>query len=298
MVAHAAFGGSTNLVLHVPAIAHAAGLRQPTVDDWARLNRAVPRLVDALPNGPEHYATVQVFLAGGVPEVMLHLRDLGLLRLGARTVTGRTLGENLAWWETSERRRRLREKLHALDGIDPDNVIMSPARARERGLTSTITFLRGNLAPEGALVKSTAIAPQLIGADGVFQHEGPARVFTSEAHAIAAVKAGGVQPGDVMVLMGIGPGCGMPRPTRSLPHSSRSRAANESRWSPTDAFPGYPPAPASAMSARKPGPAARSAGCATATGCVCTSTRVLCMARSMWFRPPPLNWPRVPCIPI
>lgn len=210
MVVHAAFGGSTNLVLHVPAIAHAAGLRRPSVDDWARINRAVPRLVDVLPNGPKHYATVQVFLAGGVPEVMLHLRAAGLLKLDARTVTGRTLDENLAWWEKSERRRRLREKLHTLDGIDPDNVIMSPLRARERGLTSTITFLRGNLAPEGALVKSTAIAPQLVGADGVYRHEGPARVFTSEATAIAALKAARVKPGDVMVLMGIGPGCGMP----------------------------------------------------------------------------------------
>lgn len=210
MVVHAAFGGSTNLILHVPAIAHAAGLRRPTVADWTQLNRAVPRLVDVLPNGPRHYATVQVFLAGGVPEVMLHLRDAGLLRLNARTVSGRTLGENLAWWEKSERRRRLREKLHALDGIDPDLVIMSPAKAAERGLTSTITFLRGNLAPEGALVKSTAIAPQLVGADGVYRHEGPARVFTSEATAIAAVKAGRLKPGDVMVLIGLGPGCGMP----------------------------------------------------------------------------------------
>ena len=210
MVVHAAFGGSTNLVLHVPAFAHAAGLRRPTVDDWARVNRGVPRLVDVLPNGPKHYATVQVFLAGGVPEVMLHLREAGLLKLDARTVTGRTLGENLAWWEKSERRTRLREKLRTLDGIDPDNVIMTPARARERGLTSTITFLRGNLAPEGALVKSTAIAPEVVGADGVYRHEGPARVFTSEGHAIAAVKAGSVKPGDVMVLIGIGPGSGMP----------------------------------------------------------------------------------------
>jgi putative YjhG/YagF family dehydratase len=210
MAVHAAFGGSTNLVLHVPAIAHAAGLPRPGVDDWVRINRAVPRLVDVLPNGPKHYATVQVFLAGGVPEVMLHLRAAGLLKLEARTVTGRTLGENLEWWEKSERRQRLREKLRALDGIDPDDVIMSPSRARERGLTSTITFLRGNLAPEGALVKSTAIAPQLVGADGVFRHEGPARVFTSESTAIAAVKAARVKPGDVMVLIGIGPGCGMP----------------------------------------------------------------------------------------
>lgn len=210
MVTHAAFGGSTNLVLHIPAIAHAAGLRRPTVDDWARINRLVPRLVDVLPNGPKHFATVQVFLAGGVPEVMLHLREAGLLKLNARTVTGATLGENLEWWEKSERRQRLREKLHALDRIDPEHVIMSPARARERGLTSTITFLHGNLAPEGALVKSTAIAPQLVGADGVFLHEGPARVFTSEATAIAAVKAARVKAGDVMVLIGIGPGCGMP----------------------------------------------------------------------------------------
>jgi putative YjhG/YagF family dehydratase len=210
MVVHAAFGGSTNLILHVPAIAHAVGLRRPTVEDWTRINRAVPRLVDVLPNGPKHYATVQVFLAGGVPEVMLHLREAGLLKLDARTVSGRTLGENLVWWETSERRRRLREKLHTLDGIDPDLVIMSPPKAAERGLTSTITFLRGNLAPEGALVKSTAIAPQLVGADGVYRHEGPARVFTSEGTAIAAVKAGRLKPGDVMVLIGLGPGCGMP----------------------------------------------------------------------------------------
>jgi len=97
MVLHAAFGGSTNLLLHVPAIAHAAGLRRPSAADWASINRAVPRLVDALPNGPNNFATVQVFLAGGVPEVMLHLRRAGLRiavcaqsaeRLSMRTSTG------------------------------------------------------------------------------------------------------------------------------------------------------------------------------------------------------------------
>jgi putative YjhG/YagF family dehydratase len=210
MVLHAAVGGSTNLVLHVPAIAHAAGLPAPAAGDWASINRAVPRLVDVLPNGPRHFATVQVFLAGGVPEVMLHLRTRGLLKLEARTVTGRTLGENLAWWEQSERRQRLREKLRQLDGIDPDDVIMSADRARQKGLTSTVTFLHGNLAPEGALVKSTAIAPALIGADGIYLHEGPARIFTSEAAAIAAIKHGSIQPGEVMVLVGLGPGSGMP----------------------------------------------------------------------------------------
>jgi putative YjhG/YagF family dehydratase len=237
MVCHAAFGGSTNLVLHVPAIAHAAGLRRPTVEDWALINRMVPRLVDALPNGPRHFATVQVFLAGGVSEVMLHLRDLDLLKLDARTVTGRTLGENLAWWETSPRRARLREKLRALDGIDPDDVIMSADQARSRGLTSTITFLRGNLAPEGALVKSTALAPELIGADGVFLHEGPARIFTSEAHAIAALKSGTVQAGDVMVLIGIGPGTGMPETyqvtsaLKHLKHGARIALITDGRFS-------------------------------------------------------------------
>jgi xylonate dehydratase len=210
MVLHAAVGGSTNLVLHLPAIAHAAGLPRPDVSDWIRTNREVPRLVDVLPNGPNHYATVQVFLAGGVPEIMLHLRDLGLLKLDCLTVSGQTLGENLAWWEASERRRRLRAKLTELDGIDPDDVIMNPTRAAERGLTGTVTFLQGNLAPEGALVKSTAIAPERLDAEGVFLHEGPARIFCSEQAAIDAVKSASVQPGDVMVLMGIGPGIGMP----------------------------------------------------------------------------------------
>ncbi|MGA2621491.1 MAG: YjhG/YagF family D-xylonate dehydratase [Thermoguttaceae bacterium] len=213
MVVHAAVGGSTNLILHLPAIAHAAGLPRPTVDDWARINRAVPRLVDVLPNGPANYATVQVFLAGGVPEVMLHLRGLDLLRLDVQTVSGRTLGENLDWWEHSQRRSRLREKLWQLDGVDPAEVIMSPERARQRGLTSTITFVRGNLAPGGAVVKSTALAPELLDDAGVFRHEGPARVFGTEAAAIAAVKSTGedrIRPGDVMVLVGIGPAIGMP----------------------------------------------------------------------------------------
>jgi putative YjhG/YagF family dehydratase len=210
LVVHAAVGGSTNLVLHVPAIAHAAGLARPGVRDWARINRAVPRLVDVLPNGPRHFATVQVFLAGGTPEVMLHLRELGLLRLDVSTVSGRSLGENLEWWERSERRQRVRDLLHRLDEVDPDEVILSPARAKARGMASTVTFLHGNLAPEGALVKSTAIAADLLDANDVFEQEGPARVFASEDAAIDAIKRGRVGPGDVMVLIGLGPACGMP----------------------------------------------------------------------------------------
>jgi dihydroxyacid dehydratase/phosphogluconate dehydratase len=183
------------------------------VEDWTRINRLVPRLVDVLPNGPTHYATVDVFLAGGVPEVMLHLRDLGLLKLNALTVTGQTLGENLAWWEKSERRARFRAKLRELDGIDPERVILPPANARAAGLTSTVSFLRGNLAPEGALVKSTAIDAKLLDADGVFFHEGPARVFGSEDAAIAAIKSRGadaLRQDEIVVLCGIGPAAGMP----------------------------------------------------------------------------------------
>lgn len=213
MVVHAAFGGSTNLLIHLPAIAHAAGLPRPGVDDWRRINARVPRLVDVLPNGPVGHPTVQAWLAGGVPEVMLHLRELNLLKLDALTVHGARLGDLLDEWQGSERRARLREHLHRVDGVDPDNVIMSPAKARERGLTSTVTFPVGNLAPEGAVIKSTAIDPSVVDPDGVYRKVGPARVFTSEREAIAAIKGEGgrsLKAGDVLVLMGRGPqGSGM-----------------------------------------------------------------------------------------
>jgi putative YjhG/YagF family dehydratase len=213
MVTHAAFGGSTNLLLHIPAIAHAAKLPRPTVEDWIRINRATPRLVDVMPNGPVGYGTVQVFLAGGVPEVMLHLRRLGLLKLSALTVNGTTLGESLEEWEHSERRQKLRQRLKTLDGVDPEDVIMDPAKAHQRGLTSTVTFLTGNIAPQGAVIKSTAIDPEVVDADGVYRKVGRARVFTSERAAIAAVKGLSEKPikaGDVIVLMGCGPmGTGM-----------------------------------------------------------------------------------------
>jgi putative YjhG/YagF family dehydratase len=210
MVTFAAFGGSTNLLLHTPAIAFHAGLPRPTVDDWTRINRQVPRLVDALPNGPMGHPTVRVFLAGGVPEVMLHLRDLNLLKLEALTAAGVKLGDALAAWETSERRQILREKLKREDRVDPDTVIMNPARAKERGLTSTITFPRGNLCPDGAVIKSTAIDPSVVDADGVYRKTGPAKIFTTEKAAIEAIKAGSVVAGDILVLCARGPlGSGM-----------------------------------------------------------------------------------------
>lgn len=210
MVLHAAFGGSTNLLLHIPAVAHAAGLTRPSAQDWATVNRQVPRLVDALPNGPRGFATVQVFLAGAVPEVMLHLRTAGLLDTSARTVTGETLDANLDWWKQSERRFILRKRLATLDGIDADDVIMAPEKARSRGLTPTICFPVGNLAPEGSVIKSTSIDPTLIDDNNRYHHTGPARVFVTEASAIDAIKHGLIAQGDVLVLICGGPqGSGM-----------------------------------------------------------------------------------------
>ena len=213
MLVHSAIGGSTNLLLHIPAIAHAAGLTPPTVDDWIRVNRSTSRLVDALPNGPRNHPTVQVYMAGGVPEVMCHLRDKGLLNTDALTVTGDKLSDVLDWWESSDRRRLARERLRENDGIDPDDVIMSPDQARARGLTSTVVFPMGNIAPQGSVIKATAIDPSVIDADNVYRHRGSARVFTSEREAIRALKGlegAPIRAGDVLALAGVGPmGTGM-----------------------------------------------------------------------------------------
>jgi putative YjhG/YagF family dehydratase len=213
MIVHAAFGGSTNLILHIPAIAHAAGLRRPTVDDWHRINREIPRIVDALPNGPRYFPTVQVFMAGGVPEVMLHLRRAGLLDTNALTVSGEKLGVMLDWWEQSERRVAVRKVLRDRDGVDPHHVIMDPATASKNGLTSTVTFPTGNLAPGGSVIKSTAIDPSVVDADGIYRKRGPARVFRSEHGVIEAIKSNGpdrIKEGDVIVLICRGPmGSGM-----------------------------------------------------------------------------------------
>ena len=213
MLVHAAFGGSTNLLLHIPAIAHAAGLKQPTIDDWNRINRSTPRLVDALPNGPKNHPTVQVFMAGGVPEVMLHLRDMGLLNTDVLTVSGDTLDNVLDWWEHSKRRKQIRQLLQSGDQIDPNDVIMDIDAARANGLTSTVVFPIGNITPQGSIIKATAIDASVVDDDNIYRHRGPARVFISEKAAIAAIKGrtdNPVKANDVVVMIGIGPaGTGM-----------------------------------------------------------------------------------------
>jgi putative YjhG/YagF family dehydratase len=238
MVVHAAFGGSTNLLIHLPAVAHAAGLPRPTAADWAEVNRQVPRLVDALPNGPRGFATVQVFLAGGVPEAMLHLRDAGLLDTSVKTVSGETLGDCLDWWQHSERRTALRSRLTEQDGIDPDDVIMSADLARARGLTPTICFPIGNLAPEGSVIKSTAIDPSIVGEDNVYRHAGSAKVFVTETAAIRAIKSGDIAHGDVIVLICGGPaGAGMQEiyqvtsALKQLPHCKHVAVLTDARFS-------------------------------------------------------------------
>ena len=238
MVVHAAFGGSTNLLLHVPAIAHAAGLPTPTASDWAEVNRQTPRLVDALPNGPRNFATVQVFLAGGTPEVMLHLRAAGLLDTTVKTVSGETLDACLDWWQQSARRHELRRTLQEQDRIDPDDVIMSPSRAQSKGLTSTICFPVGNLAPEGSVIKSTAIDASLVDENNVYRHVGPAKVFISEESAIQAIKSGQVAQGDVIVLICGGPmGAGMQEiyqitaALKQLPHCKHVAVLTDARFS-------------------------------------------------------------------
>ena len=144
---------------------------------------------------------------------MLHLRDAGLLDLNCRTVTGETLGRSLEWWQASDRRKRFRDLLAEQDGVNPDDVIMSFERAKAKGLTASLTFPRGNLCPDGSVIKSTSIDPSVVDADGVYRKTGPAKVFVTEKAAIAAVKGQGpvkVEPGDVVVLCARGPmGSGM-----------------------------------------------------------------------------------------
>jgi len=213
LAVHAACGGSTNLLLHIPAIAFAAGINRPSVDDWHNINLNVSRFVDVLPNGPQNHPTVRLFLAGGVPEIAWHLREMGILRCEARTITGQSWNEILDHWKKSPRRHSLRQLLLQRDGVDPDQVILPPKLAKEKGLTSTVCFPKGNLCPEGSVIKATSIDPSVVDADGVYRKVGPARVFATEKEAIAAIKGKtdrAIRPGDILVLIGRGPlGSGM-----------------------------------------------------------------------------------------
>jgi dihydroxyacid dehydratase/phosphogluconate dehydratase len=138
------------------------------------------------------------------------LRRAGLLDTRVRTVSHDTLDAQLDAWESSARRTAVRRLLRERHGIDPDDVIMAPEQAKARGITSTICFPHGNLAPEGSVIKATAIDPSVVDDDGVYRHVGPAKVFLTEPSAIEAIKARRIQSGDVLVLICRGPkGAGM-----------------------------------------------------------------------------------------
>ena len=247
MLVHAAMGGSTNLLLHLPAIARSAGLEAPSLEQWLEINRLVPRIVDVLPNGPNNFMTVQVFLAGGIQEVMLHLREMGVLDLSCLTVTGKNIDQNLDDWQKSERRTRFKEILYTKDGVDPEDVIMSPDKASQKGIARTLAFLSGNLAPQGAIVKSTSISPNLYSSSGNYYHEGRARVFYDESSAIAAVKSTGDQrvlPGEVIVLLGRGPmGAGMPETAQITSALKYTKALSENALITDGRFSGFSSGP-------------------------------------------------------
>lgn len=238
MTVFAAFGGSTNLLLHLPAIAHAAGLPRPAVEDWRRIIQRTPRLVSVLPNGPVHHPTVRVFLAGGVPEVMLHLRRLGLLETDALTVTGATVGEILDAWEKSERRRKFRRLLQKMDGVDPDSVILPPEKAAASGLSGTLMFPQGNIMPDGSVLKSTAVDPKLLDSNGIYHQEAAIKFFPSEPAAMQAIREQRIATGDIMVIAGIGPmGTGMEETyqvtsaLKYLPYGGRVALLTDGRFS-------------------------------------------------------------------
>ena len=172
-----ALGCSTNTVLHLPAIAHEAGIDFDL--NWVNEASAkVPNLCHLAPAG--HHHVIDLHLAGGVMGVLSELKGRGLLDENALTVSGMTLGEEISL-----------SKNYNHEVIRPFDEPYSP--------TGGLMILRGNLAPDGAVVKRSAVAKEML------VHEGPARVFNSEDEAIAAIYAGQIKPGDVVVIRYEGP---------------------------------------------------------------------------------------------
>ena len=198
IVVHAAIGGSTNALLHLPPIAEEAGV-EITIDDFDRIHRQVPVLANVKTTG--RYPVDYFWYAGGVPAVMLELRDM--LHLDCITVTGRTVGENLD--EIEHSRFFMAERLGHLSNfqIDRDEIIRT--RSDPFGSDGGLAILRGNLAPDGAMVKTFSVPKEM------HVHTGPARVFEDEPDAIDALIERRIAPGDVMVIRYEGPRAnGMP----------------------------------------------------------------------------------------
>jgi dihydroxy-acid dehydratase len=196
MKVHAAIGGSTNALLHLPAIAHELQIRiEP--ERFDRMNREIPYLTNIAPSGT--YVNELFWYAGGVPRVQMELRDV--LNLKALTVTGKTLGENLKQLEKDGFFRR-GEGYLANYKLRREDIIR---RVKDSKAFGSIAVLKGNIAPEGAVVKYAAVAPEMM------THQGPARVFDREEEAHRAILRGKIKPGSIVVIRYEGPrGSGMP----------------------------------------------------------------------------------------
>ena len=183
------------------------------MDDWTRINRQVPRLVDALPNGPAGHPTVQVFLAGGVPEVMLHLRRAGLLETAALTVAGETLARVLDWWEQSERRADTAPRAAASATASiPTIVIMDPDSARAAAASPPRSpFPWATWRPEARSSRARPSTPAWWTRTASTARRGRrASSAREEARRGGHQETAASMPGDVMVLMCRGPmGSGM-----------------------------------------------------------------------------------------
>ena len=174
-----ALGGSTNAVLHLLAIANEAGVKLD-LDDFNRIAARVPHIADMKPGGKFHMSDLD--RVGGVPVVLKHLLDAGLLHGDVLTVTGKTMAENLS----------------EIDPPPPDGVVVYPVD-RPIDVEGGINILTGSLAPRGSVVKVAGLSHEQR------QFEGPARVFDGEELAMQAILAGDVQPGTVLVIRYEGP---------------------------------------------------------------------------------------------
>ena len=172
-----ALGCSTNSMLHLPAIAHEAGV-ELNVDIANELSAKTPNLCHLAPAGPTYIEDLNE--AGGIYAVMKEISKLGLLNLDCMTVTGRTVGENIK------------------NSVNINPEVIRPVE-NPYSKTGGIAILKGNLAPDSAVVKRSAVAPEML------KHEGPARVFDCEEDAVAAIKGGKIVAGDVVVIRYEGP---------------------------------------------------------------------------------------------
>ncbi len=197
LTVHAACAGSSNALLHLPAMAQALGL-DCTLDRFQEANDRTPWIVNVRPSG--EWTANLVWMAGGVPRIMWELRDL--LHLDALTSSGRTVGENLD--ELDDAGFFKRQPLHLQNyGLKLRDVISSVDEPlAQRG---GIAILRGNIAPEGSVIKEAAVEPE------ARQFSGPARVFDRQEDAIEAIFAGRAKAGDAVIIRFEGPrGSGMP----------------------------------------------------------------------------------------